>query len=438
MLAPSFRECPPRASSRRYVLFLLFCSYTVAFIDRGLVSVAGGSIKQDLALSDTQFGLLVGSAFVGLYCLCSIPLGFLADRIDRRVLIAAGLTVWSLMTVLCGLSNSFGALFWARMGVGCGEACLLPAGVSLIASVTPRGQIARSMAIFLMGSTVGNAIALLGGGGLLAWMSERGGGPGILAPWRCLFLLASIPGFLLAGLVFQIREPPRAAVPGAPAAALKEALRLIGQRAAPYGYLAAATACILILSQTPAAWAPLFYARSFGISAASSAMLIGAFFLSSAPLGQWAGGTLIDKLQARGWQSAPLIAQISFSLAALPAVVVLCLSKSLITAVAAYGVFNFVIFAATPAGLTGWQLLSPERSRGLIIALLASVVTLLGIGTGPALVGALSDRVFHGENSLRLALLSVLLGAIALTVILGAAGARAFARTELPPREEFG
>src|SRR5580693_6148662 len=115
-------------TSHRYVLGLLFCSYIVAFIDRGLVSVAAAPIKHDLHLSDAQLGLLNGTAFVALYCVCGIPLGWLADRIDRRAVIALGLLIWSAMTAACAITGSFGAFFLARVGVGLGEACLVPAG----------------------------------------------------------------------------------------------------------------------------------------------------------------------------------------------------------------------------------------------------------------------------------------------------------------------
>src|ERR1700727_2485534 len=151
----------------RSTLALLFGSYVAAFIDRGLVSVAAAPIKHDLHLSDTQLGLLNGTAFVALYCVCGIPLGWLADRGDRRALIAIGLFVWSAMTAACAVADSLGGFFLARVGVGLGEACLVPAGISLLGSVTPQRQLGRSMAVFLMGATVGNSIALLGGGWLL-------------------------------------------------------------------------------------------------------------------------------------------------------------------------------------------------------------------------------------------------------------------------------
>jgi hypothetical protein len=118
-----------------YVVGLLGCGYAVSFLDRALVGVAGAPIKQGLALSDTQFGLLQGTSFVILYSLAGLPLGRLADRVDRRRMIALGILFWTLMTAACGLTGSFTTFFLARIGVGLGEASLVPAGVSLIGSL---------------------------------------------------------------------------------------------------------------------------------------------------------------------------------------------------------------------------------------------------------------------------------------------------------------
>jgi MFS family permease len=410
----------------RSILSLLFCSYVVAFIDRGLVSVAGAPIKHDLGLSDTQFGLLNGTAFVALYCLCGIPIGWLADRTDRRAVIALGLLVWSAMTAACAMTGSFAAFFVARVGVGLGEACLVPAGISLLGSVTPRHQMARAFAIFLMGAAVGNVFALLAGG----WILERIDaatipGLGQIAPWRALFLLAAIPGFALAALVMGIPEPARAASSVRPWDALKTASALLHDNRRAYVPLTIATACIIMLSQTQAAWVPLFYTRAFGLAPGEAAETVGLMFLLSAPAGQWLGGSLIDHLRARGIAAAPHLLQAGCSILCIPAAVLFCTAKQLSISEAGYVVFNLLVFAATPAGMTGWQLITPERSRGLIVALLIAVVTLIGVGVGPVVVGLLNDRLFGHE--IGVSLLCVIVGAGIGGFFSALSGRRAFA-----------
>jgi MFS family permease len=408
----------------------LFLSYVAAFIDRGLVSVAAAPIKHDLGLSDTQFGLLSGTAFVALYCVCGIPLGWLADRTDRRAVIALGLTIWSAMTAACAMAGSFAAFFLARVGVGLGEACLVPAAISLLGSVTPQRQIARAIAIFLMGAAVGNVFALLGGGGIL----ERIGpttipGLGQIAPWRALFLLAAVPGFVLAVLVMGIREPARAASLAPPWSALKAASALLLDNRSAFLPLTIATACIITLSQTQAAWLPLFYTRTFGLAPGQSAQTVGLMFLLSAPAGQWLGGLFIDHLRARGIAAAPHLLQAACSILCIPPAVLFCTTKQIGVSEAGYTLFNLLVFAATPAGMTGWQLLTPERSRGLIVALLIAFVTLIGVGLGPVLVGALTDRLLGHERALGISLLSVIVAAGIGGCFAALAGRRAFAQS---------
>jgi MFS family permease len=419
------RPCTPY----RYILGLLFCSYVVAFIDRGLVSVAGAPIKHDLNLSDIQFGLLSGPAFVALYCVCGIPLGWLADRTERRVVIAIGLFFWSIMTAACGMAYSFGEFFAARLGVGLGEACLVPAGISLLASVTPRNQMARSVAVFIMGATAGNAIALLAGSQLLDRIDSIVPVMGRIAPWRALFLLAAFLGIALAALVMGIREPRRDPLFVRPWNALKAALLQLKGRRSAYVPITIATACIIILSQTQAAWVPLFYVRAFHWAPGKAALIVGLMFLVSAPTGQILGGFMIDHLRSRGIAAGPHFVQAACSILCIPAAVVFCTSRQIAYSEAAYMVFNLLVFAATPAGLTAWQLLTPTRSQGLIIALLVAIVTLIGVGVGPVVVGLLTDRIFRDEGALGASLLSVIIVAGIAGFAAALSGCAAFARS---------
>jgi len=419
-------------TAHRSVLGLLFCSYVAAFADRGLVSVAAAPIKHDLHLSDTQLGLLNGTAFVALYCVCGIPLGLLADRGDRRAVLAIGLLFWSAMTAACAFADSLVGFSLARAGVGLGEACLVPVGISLLGSVTPQRQLARSIAVFLMGATVGNSLALLGGGWVLhhiGAMAPLMPGLGRIAPWRALFLFAAAPGVALAVLVARIREPVRAPSVVRPLTALKTAASLLYANRSAYVPVTIATACIIVLSQTQAAWVPLFYARTFHLEPGAAAMTVGLIFVVTAPAGQWLGGLLIDHLRARGITSAPHLVQAGCAILCIPAATIFCTSTHIGGSEAAYTMFNLLVFAATPSGLTAWQLLTPERSRGLIVALLVAIVTLVGVGAGPVVVGALTDRLFGDEAGLGIALLLVIVAAGIAGCLAALSGRRAFARS---------
>ena len=365
---------------------------------------------------------------MALYCVCGIPLGWLADRTDRRAVIAFGLLIWSAMTAACAMTGSFGAFFLARVGVGLGEACLVPAAISLLGSVTPRRQMAQAVAIFLMGAAVGNVFALLAGGRIL----ERIGpttipGLGQIAPWRALFVLAAVPGFALAALVMGIREPMRRAFRPPmvrPQVGVSLVARSPGRLFAAYdGH------CVHHYAFPDSSGrVPLFYTRAFGLAPGEAAQTVGLMFLLSAPTGQWLGGLLIDHLRLRGIGAAPHFLQAACSILCIPPAVAFCTAKQLGVSEAGYTLFNLLVFAATPAGMTGWQLLTPERSQGLIVALLIAVVTLIGVGVGPVVVGVLADRLLGHEQALGTALLSVIVAAGIEGFIAALSGRRAFAQ----------
>ena len=388
--------------------WLLAVTYALAFVDRALVAAAGGPIKAELGLSDAQFGLLGGTAFALLFCLSGIPLGWLADRVRRRALIAAGILLWSAMTALCGLAHGFASFAVARIGVGLGEACLIPAGISLIAGAVPPDRRARAVALFLMGATAGNALALLGGGYLLT--------QGV--SWRALFLGAAALGVPLAAAMLAGKEPVRPASGASAAAALAHLLR--HRRA--YALLTAATACTIGLSQSQAMWCPQLFARRFGLTPGQAAMLSGALFAVSAPLGQWLGGTAIDRLRARDAAGPPHLLLAACCAAALPAAALFCGGGTLFVAVPAYFLLNTFAFGATPAGLSGWQALTPPANQGMTVALLTSAATLGGVGLGPPAVGWLADGW-----SLAPALLCVIAATGLAGLILGLAGRASFA-----------
>src|SRR5690348_9250206 len=150
-----------------YVVVVLMACYTLSFIDRQILSLLVRPIKRDLALSDTQVGLLQGLAFALFYTFCGLPLGRIADAHHRRRLIQFGLFFFSLLTAACSLARSFGSLFAARMGVGVGEATLNPSAFSLITDYFDRRRLARAVSVYSMGIFIGSGLAFLVGGAVV-------------------------------------------------------------------------------------------------------------------------------------------------------------------------------------------------------------------------------------------------------------------------------
>src|SRR3546814_3504386 len=106
--------------------------YVVSFVDRLILALLVEPLKADLGISDTQIGLLIGTAFALLYAFLGVPIAWLVDRGNRTRIAAAGILVWSLATVGSGFVSSYSELLPLRMCLALGEAVLSPVYVSLI------------------------------------------------------------------------------------------------------------------------------------------------------------------------------------------------------------------------------------------------------------------------------------------------------------------
>jgi MFS family permease len=194
-------------------VIVLAVLYFFAVLDRQLVALLAPQIKADLGLSDVQIGLLQGLAFAATFTLCGVPIGWAVDRFSRRLVIFAGIVVWSLASAASGLAGSFSTLFVARAGVGAGEAALNPSAYSILAQTYDAGRLTLALSLFSIGGNLGSAMSYILGGAFANWLVHR---PpldfpflGPLAGWRAAFMLAGLPGVAVGLLVFIIREPRR-------------------------------------------------------------------------------------------------------------------------------------------------------------------------------------------------------------------------------------
>lgn len=403
---------------------LLAAIQLVAFSDRFLLTLVATPAKQAFGLSDTQLGLLQGSAFALPYALALPLLGTVADGGRQRGLLLVALALWGAATLACGLVGGFAGLLAARLVLGLGQAGIGPAALSLMPLHLRRDHLGRGISGLTASATLGRSLALLVGGAVLTWLTARGGlelpGLGPRAPWQALLLLAALPNLPLALLVLRIRPQPDGPTAGDDPVrrpSLRRALAWIGRRRAAYlPHALAATASVLMV-QTLTAWAPTFYVRSFGFSPAESGLRLGLLVLIAAPLGHVTGGILLDRLRRAGRaEAAPLLLALGLALA-LPATLLTSLAPDLSLSLAGFAGLVAILGFTSPPGLAGIQFLTPRGLRGRVSALFLAAVSLAGIGLGPPLVGLLSDHLL-GEAGLGLALLAVFapvggLGAVA-------------------------
>lgn len=200
--------------SRRYAYYalgILTITNILNYIDRNIVSIIASDIQKELKFSDADLGFLLGTSFAVLYGVFGIAMGRIADSVSRPKLMASGLAGWSFMTGLSGGANGFGTMAAARVGVGIGEAAATPCAQSMLCEYFPPRNRAAVLGVYLMGSYVGIAGALILGGLILdSWSkmcSAISASACEMSAWRAAFLLVGLPGLIMAIPVALLREP---------------------------------------------------------------------------------------------------------------------------------------------------------------------------------------------------------------------------------------
>ncbi|QTH23386.1 MFS transporter [Rhizorhabdus wittichii] len=405
-----------------YVAAVLGLAHTVAIIDRFVMVLVTEPIRAAMHLTDTQLGMLQGTGFALLYCGFAIPLGAMADATSRRNLIAIGLVMWSLATMAAAFTTSFGTLFATRVLVGMGEACLIPAGMSLLTAYFAPSNLARGTAIFGLGANFGYGLAFLGGGALLAALVAAGGLalPGVtLMPWQAIFLLAgglALPVLLMLAFVREPHRPPVAGRGLGPSvAAMREGLGYLFAHLRGYAPFLLIGALTAVTGYAVTSWSSSLFVRIHGMAPADAGKLIGLIGVIAGPLGTIVGGWLLDRLRTRGVVGAPMLIMGGGCLIALATSAAVGHAASLPLATLFFCVFMFGSTFTLPALYVGMQLLTPDRYRGIAASFNMMIYTLAGLGLGPTTVGAISDAL-GGEAGLAHAVV-IVEAAMALVIV---------------------
>jgi MFS family permease len=196
----------PTKGYRTFVLILLTIVYGFNFIDRQIVGILAPFIQEDLSLTNTELGLLIGLAFAIFYTTVAIPIAWLADRYNRVNILSIALATWSGFTALTGLATNFVQIGLARMGVGIGEAGGSPPSHSIISDMYPKEERASALGVYAMGIPIGVMAAYFVTAALIGTSSDD-------VNWREIFVFLGVSGILLAIIVkLVIREPVRGAM----------------------------------------------------------------------------------------------------------------------------------------------------------------------------------------------------------------------------------
>lgn len=381
----------------------------VASMDRFVMGIVLVPLRTSMHLDDTELGMLYGLGFAILYAATGIPMGRIADAINRRNIIIAGCLMWSFGTLCCAFANSFATLMIARSAIGLGEAALVPAAISLLSAYVPRKSLGLANGVFFAGSTGGKAIAFIGGGLLLTLLTARDGlslGGVHFVPWQALFLLATGPG--LAAMLFAliIREPRRR-IERRKAPPMRELVANVSQNARTYLFVTLGACCLQLSALTLAAWMPSFFVRRFAMDVGPAGVIVGVTGIVVGLIAALTGGWITDRLARRGVGAAPCLVISAALLASTPAAIAtFILAQTPLQAAIAYGFLHGCILMGGPQCFAAIQQITPVEHRGLTGALLLSLIMLVSLGFGPTIIGLLSDHVFaHSGNELGLSLL---------------------------------
>jgi len=394
-------EAWPRPAQAWTAAILLMVAYTLAFVDRQALALLVQPIKEDLGASDTAMSLLYGLSFTIFYVLVGVPVARLADRANRRNIIAASIFVWSVATAACGLARSYSGLFAARVAVGAGEGGLSPAAYSMLADLFPKERLATAMGVYNMGVYFGGAGALILGG-LLAGQIPPGSEVtvpvlGTMKGWHIIFLLLGIPGTLLSLAMLLVREPRRrGSVAGvAPqTAAPAEIGRHLKGHARAYVGLIVGFALMIFVGNGTGAWIPAFLERTHGMSISEIGASYGWMVFFCGTTGALSGGLVASWLQRRGFENGNLLAAVIGFSVLIPLTIGFPLMPTATLSLIGIGGMNFFAGFNFGGGLAALQELTPNRMRAQISVLYMLAINLIGSTLGPTSVALVTDFVF--------------------------------------------
>ena len=455
---PAEQPATPGAVARAgryaaYIFWLMFVINFLNYLDRWIFTGLSPIIQKDLHLSDFQIGLL-SSAFLLVYTIVALPLGFLADRIARKTIVAAGVAVWSLATALTGLAGNFPILLTVRTFLGIGEGSYYPAGTPLLAAYYAPSRRATIISRWSVGALIGAAVGFL--------LASPFSAPG---EWRYAFFFTGIPGLIFAFLIWRTREkirhdedPPVDHLAGEGGRSFFERLRaylripsvrvIIALHALGFFALTGVTTYLAIyLSDTYGSGGS--YYPEVGLSPKLVPILAGAVVLLGGIIGNLVGGVWANRLSRRHVGARILTGGIGFLLAA-PCVIIAIGSPMVLRQLDFFttasvstqltiGISVFTVFALLAAfflnvynGPVSAALLDvvPAAERGAAGGTELTLAHLFGDVYAAALIGAIAELLRQGLGGEQIGLAMLLTCPLVLVAsgIVGIWGSRFYAR----------
>lgn len=423
----------PRPAYAWYCLGVICFAYLFGFMDRIIVGLLTPAIQQDLGLTDSQMGVIQGLAFALFYVLFGLPLGWAADRVNRKWLLGAGTALWSLMTAGAGLVRSFGGLFTMRAGVGVGEATLNPCATSLIGDYFRPAARPKAFGIYTMATALGTGVTYLGGGAILGFVGVGTGGNrfdmpllGEIPAWQAVFILIGLAGLLPALLmVFTVREPPRRDV-AAGRANWVQARAFLRQNRTTLVCHHLGVACIILAVYGWVNWLPAYFVRLHDWPVARFSIWYGLFGGLAGIVSAIASGFVTNWFKRRGHTDGTMRTVLIGGLGLTIGTSVAPLMPTPELALAGYCIAGIFTNFPPAQALAAIAEMTPNQLRGFVTSIYIAVVGIAGTGFGPFAMGWVTDNVFGDPMKIHysMALVTFVMGLVGIGLIM--AGLRSF------------
>jgi MFS family permease len=361
-------------------LAVLVAINVLNFYDRQVAGAVVEPVRKEFHLSDTQIGGL-NTAFTLLYGLVGLPLGFLADKISRKKLLAIGITVWALLTASARWINSYSFLVISRLGVGVGEATAAPTATSWIGDLFPAERRSKPLALFMLGVPVGGALSFFFSGPIAQKLG-----------WRAAMLVAAAPALLLIPMLLMLHEPKRGA--SEKHALPADAGSIWAVLSVPtFWWIALSGALVNFNLYAVGTFFPAFFSRIHHMSVGRAGVTTGIIYAVGGILGGSCAGIWGDRIVKRNRSGRMKIAAIA-ALLAVPlsyfgihqGIGSIAVALPLLTI--AYGLLN-MYYGLVYASIQ--DIVAPAL-RGTSMAIYFLVMYLGGASWGTVIIGKMSDR----------------------------------------------
>ncbi len=409
-----------------YVVILLALVYACHSMDRGMAGLLVEPIRHEFGLNDKQLGLFTGMAFGMSFSLAVLPMGYIADRVNRKRLLALIVLIWSGMTALGGLTRNFAQLVAVRIGVGVSEAGAAPLALPMLTDIFPPSKRSFALGIFYMSSPVGGFLVSIIGATVAAHYG-----------WRAALMVAGIPGIILAALlILTVREPRRGGAEIGGGAAEKapgmlEGFRFLIRTPAVFCLMCACT-LIGLLNITIGSWTMSFFMRVHKLPIGQAAIILGVggglIGMLSPPIMGW----LADRLAPRNVRWPLRLVAIACFFSFLLTLVML-FTPSLMVSIVTFVIADFLRHGYTPPTYSVLMTHTPTHMRSSVMAIMQLMTNLAGFGLGPFVTGAISDY-YGGGTAIKFALADAAFVFLIVLVLLIVASRMLYGKPDAQPR----